>query len=289
MFKLKYNNRYQNEMYTKYDLEFPEEDYYYLENNIFCVADGVTRDLIGGEIRPYPQTKEEAKYIAEHYPNPSGAFKSSKAIADNFVKYMKESNEINEEVVLDAIKKANKDVWEINKDRCIDYVGEDLYCSVAVGGIITDEALYCFGIGDCYIKVFDENREEIFSTVNDHSWMEEFEDEYLRNGEYNWMNPRYRLLMRAGIRNNYIVTYNGKRVGYGALTGEERAMDFVKVYKVPLCKAKYIVAYSDGCMPYFENNEESKKTLENPDIIKENGNERTLVIYEKELKGKEEC
>lgn len=281
MFKLKYSNRYQNQMYTKYDLEFPEEDYYYIENNIFCVADGVTRDLIGGEIRPYPKTREEAEYIAKHYPNPSGALKSSKAIADNFVKYLSEVKEINENAVFEAIKKANKHVWEINKDRKIDYVGEDLYCSVAVGGIITDEALYCFGIGDCYIKVFDENKNEIFTTINDHEWMEAFEDEYLRNGEYNWMNPRYRLLMRAGIRNNYIVTYKGNKVGYGALTGEDRAMDFVKIHKIPLDKAKYIVAYSDGCMPYFENQEETEKTLENPDRIVENGSERTLIIYEK--------
>lgn len=281
MFKLIYNNRFQNQTYTKYELKFPEEDYYKVSGNIFCVADGVTRDLVGGEIRPYPQTREEATYIAEHYPNPSGAHASSRIIADNFVKYMQESKEVNEEEVSKAIRQANKDVWEINKNREIDYVGEDLYCSVAVGGIITDEALYCFGIGDCYIKVFDENKEEIFTTVNDHQWMEVFEEEYLKDGEYNWMNPRYRLLIRAGIRNNYTVTYNGKKAGYGALTGEDRAMDFVSIYKVPLDKAKYIVAYSDGCMPYFENKEEVEKTLENPSRISENGSERTLVIYEK--------
>lgn len=281
MFKLKYDKRYQNQMYTKYGLEFPEEDYYYLENNIFCVADGITRDLIGGEIRPYPKTKEEAEYIATHYPNPSGAFEASKIIANSFVKYIKEAKEINEEAIKQAITKANKDVWEINKVRNIDYVGEDLYCSVSVGGIITENYLYCFGIGDCYIKVFDENKNEIFTTENDHFWMEEFENEYLKSGEYNWMNPRYRLLMRGALRNNYIVTYKGKKVGYGALTGEDRAMDFVKMYKVDLKNAKYIVAYSDGCMPYFENKNEIEETLDNPDRIKIDGSERTLIIYEK--------
>lgn len=281
MFKLKYSKRYQNQIYTKYDLEFPEEDYFYLEENIFCVADGVTRDLIGGDIRPYPKTKEEATYIAEHYPNPSGAFKSSKIIADSFVKYMKEVQESNQEEILNAIRRANKDVWEINKDRKIDYVGEDLYCSEAVGGIIEDNYLYCFGIGDCYIKVYDENYNEIFSTENDHFWMEDFENEYLKGGEYNWFDARYRLLIRGALRNNYIVTHKGKKVGYGALTGEDRAMDFVKTYKIPLDKAKFICGYSDGCMPYFENKEEIQKTLENPDRIKENGSERTLVIYER--------
>lgn len=281
MFKLKYNKRYQNQTYTKYSIEFPEEDYFHIDGNIFCVADGVTRDLIGGEIRPYPKTKEEAEYIANHYPNPSGAFKSSKLIADGFVKYIKEVTDINEEAIREAIRKANKDVWEINKDRKIDYVGEDLYCSEAVGGVITGDYLYCFGIGDCYIKVYDKNFNEIFTTENDHMWMEEFEAEYLKSGEYDWMDPRYRLLIRGALRNNYIVTYKGKKVGYGALTGENSAMDFVEISKIPLEKAKYIVAYSDGCMPYFEKKEEIQKTLENPDRIVENGSERTLVIYER--------
>ena len=132
MFRCIYSNRFQNQIFTKYDIKFPEEDYFCVNENAFSVADGVTRDLIGGEVRPYPKTEEEVRYIAEHYPNPSGAFLSSKIIADNFVKYIKSSNEISEQSVFDSIKRANADVWEINKDREIDYVGEDLYCSVAV-------------------------------------------------------------------------------------------------------------------------------------------------------------
>lgn len=282
MFNLKYNKRYQNQIYTKYNITFPEEDYSVVDGNIFCVADGVTRDLIGGEIVPYPKTKEDAIYIAEHYPNPSGALASSKIIANHFVKYVNEmKKDINEENLKEAIKKANRDIWKINKDRKIDYVGEDLYCSEAVGGIITEKYLYCFAIGDCYIKIFDEDKKEIFSTENDHLWMEEFEEEYLKKGKYDWFDPRSRLLIRGALRNNYMVTYNGKKVGYGALTGEERAMDFVKIYKVPLENAKFICAFSDGCVPYFESEELREKTLKNPDCIKENGSERTLVIYEK--------
>ncbi len=281
MFKVKFEKRYQNQTYTNYGITFPEEDYYCIDENIFCVADGVTRDLVGVEIRPYPKTKEEAQYIADHYPNPSGALESSKIIADNFVKYMKEK-QISKETITEAVRQANKEVWQINKDRDVNYIEEDLYCSEAVGGVITEEYLYCFGIGDCYIKVYNQNKEEIFSTENDHLWMEEFEESYLKTGEYDWMNPRYRLLIRGALRNNYIVKYNGKHVGYGALTGEESAMNFVKVYQVPLKEAKYICAYSDGIMPYLVNKNEVEKTLNNPERIKKNGRERTLVIYEKE-------
>ena len=276
-----YSKRYQNQIYTKYGIEFPEEDFFCIDDNIFCIGDGVTRDLIGGEIRPYPKTEDEAKYIAEHYPNPSGAFMSSKIIANNFVKYIKENEkDVDESIVKESIKKANKDVWEINKNRNIDYIGEDLYCSVAVGGIIKDDFLYCFSIGDCYIKTFDDNYNELFTTENDHFYMEEYEEEFLKKGLYSWQDPRSRVLIRAGVRNNPIISYKGKKVGYGALTGEDSAMEFVKTYKVNLKNAKYICAYSDGCMPYFENKNESEKTIKNPERVAEHGSERTLILYE---------
>ena len=282
MLKLTYCKRYQNQIYTKYGIEFPEEDFFCLDNNIFCVGDGVTRDLIGGEVRPYPKTEEEAKYIAEHYPNPSGAFMSSKIIANNFVKYTKENeNNVDESIIKESIKKANKDVWKINENRNIDYIGEDLYCSVAVGGIIKEDFLYCFSIGDCYIKIFDKNYDELFTTENDHFYMEEYEEKFLKKGLYSWQDPRSRILIRAGVRNNPIISYKGKKVGYGALTGEDSAIEFVKIYKVDLKNAKYICAYSDGCMPYFENKDESKKTIKRPDRIAECGSDRTLIIYER--------
>lgn len=282
MFELKYDNSYQSKIYEKYNIEYPREDYYLVDNNIFCVADGVTRDLAKGKVMPYPKTKEEAQYIADNYPNPSGAFSSSKIIATNFVKYIKENqNCVDKDIIKQAVKKANEGVWEINRDREIDYIEEDLYCSEAVGGIITEKYLYCFSIGDCYIKIFDYNNNEIFATENDHMWMENFEKDYLKSGEYNWFDSRYRLLIRGALRNNYIIMKDGKHVGYGALTGEESAMNFVKIYKVPLEDAKYICVYSDGCMEYFESKEKLKEILEETDIIKQGNSERTLVIYER--------
>ena len=50
---------------------------------------------------------------------------------------------------------------------------------------------------------------------------------------------------------------------------------------IELKDVKYVAAYSDGCMPFFDNKDEAEKTLNNPDRIRENGSERTLVIYEK--------
>ena len=51
---------------------------------------------------------------------------------------------------------------------------------------------------------------------------------------------------------------------------------------LPLQDSKYICAYTDGCMQYFENKEVSQKTIQNPDSIKDSGSERTLVIYSRD-------
>ena len=126
MFKCKFANMYDNDIFSKFNIKPVAEDYFKVSNNAFCVADGVTRDLVGGEIRPYPQTKEEAQYIAEHYPNPSGAYTCAKICADNFVSKIEKEDNISKETIKKVIQEVNKDILEINKNREIDYAKEDL-------------------------------------------------------------------------------------------------------------------------------------------------------------------
>ena len=61
MFKLKFAKMYDNSIFKKYNINPIAEDYFKVEDNIFCVADGVTRDSIYGESIPYPQNKQEVE------------------------------------------------------------------------------------------------------------------------------------------------------------------------------------------------------------------------------------
>ena len=282
MFKLKFAKMYDNSIFEKYNINPIAEDYFKVEDNIFCVADGVTRDSIYGESIPYPKNKQEVEEWIKVYPNPSGAYEAAKICAELFVeKLLEYDKKIDENVILDAIRIANNKIAKINEDRKIDYLANDLFCCVAVGGCIIENTLYCFSIGDCHITAFDENFNIKFNTINNHKQFEDYLEIYSKENEYDWNNPKDRVMVRRDFRNKPGKLYNNKEISFGVLSGEKEAEHYIDVYKVDLSQIKYICAYSDGCEPFFETKEIAKKIILEPEQLKNEGKERTLVIYER--------
>lgn len=282
MFKLKFAKMYDNSIFEKYNINPIAEDYFKVEDNIFCVADGVTRDSIYGESIPYPQNKQEVEEWIKVYPNPSGAYEAAKICAESFVeKLLEYDKKIDENVILDAIRIANNKIAKINENRKIDYLANDLFCCVSVGGCIIENTLYCFSIGDCHITAFDENFNIKFNTINNHKQFEDYLEIYSKENEYDWNNPKDRVMVRRDFRNKPGKLYNNKEISFGVLSGEKEAEHYIDVYKVDLSQIKYICAYSDGCEPFFETKEIAKKIIIEPEQLKNEGKERTLVIYER--------
>ena len=285
-FELIYAKTCDNNAFVKYNIKPVVEDYFKTYGNIFCIADGVTRDSINGEPIPYPTTEEECKKILEIYPNPSGAFESARICADNFIKYIQQifHKSVNEKDILEIAKKINTDIKKINEGREIDYLANDYFGCVAVGGYIDEkeDTLYCFSIGDCHIMCLDEEGNIIFQTNNNHKQFEDYlENIYIPKNNYDWNKSEDRVMVRRDYRNNPDVKYNGKDISFGVLTGEKNAEYYIEEYQVSLKDVKYICAYSDGCEPFFKEKEQRKKICLNPTIIEEQGKERTLIIYEK--------
>lgn len=284
MFKLKFAKTYDNVAFTKHNLTPVVEDYFNVKDTTFCVADGVTRDDINGDPVGYPETEQEARKWLETYPNPSGALESAKIICDDFVYeiHKLDDSEISNKIIDEEIKKANKSLKAINDSRDIDYVKEDYYCSVAVGGRIVGDKLYCFSIGDCHITVLNSDFDVIFTTINNHKQFENYlNDVYSKEHDFDWQRPECRKMVRKDYRNNPAKKYNGKDVSFGVLSGEENAEYYIDTYCVDLSDAKYICAYSDGCEPFFENKENIINILSDLNGLKYEGKERTLIVYEK--------
>lgn len=284
MFECIFANMYDNDIFTKYLVKPIAEDYFKVEKNIFCVADGVTRDTIEGKAVPYPKNKEEVEAWIKKYPNPSGAYEAAKVCAENFVNYLLQcsENEVNKDVILQQIKKTNQDIAKLNENRKIDYLKEDLYCCEAVGGIILKDKMYCFSIGDCHITAFDEDYHIIFTTINNHKQFENYLDNiYVQTHSFDWNKDEDRIMVRRDFRNKPDKKYEGRDISFGALTGEKEAEYYIDGYEVDLKKVKYICVYSDGCEPIFEEKERIQELLKNPNVLKNGGKERTLVIYEK--------
>lgn len=284
MFKLKFSKIYDNNIFTQYGLIPVVEDYFKVSKNVFCVADGVTRDDINGNAVEYPDTELKAREWVKNYPNPSGAYEAAKILCESFVEEIDLHNkdEISEKIVEKSIKKSNSLLKKINDNRKIDYLKEDLYCCEAVGGVILDEILYCFSLGDCHICVLNKDYDIIFETINNHKQFEDYLNNiYIKQHEFNWKQPKYRVMVRKEYRNNPAKKYNGNDISYGAFSGEKDAEYYIDTYKVNLEKAKYVCAYSDGCEPFFENKEKIKELLNNLQLLETYGKERTLVVYER--------
>lgn len=282
MFQLKFAKMYDNSIFKKYNINPIAEDYFAIQDSAFCVADGVTRDSINGTPVPYPKNKEEAQKWVSTYPNPSGAAEAAKICSETFVKEISMQKEIDEQTISNVIKKVNKKIWTINEGRKIDYLAEDLYCCVAVGGIIVKNILYCFSIGDCHITALDKEFNTKFTTINNHRQFEDYlEDVYCKENNYDWNNPQDRIMVRRDYRNRPNKKYQGKEISFGVLSGEKEAEHYIDIYKVNLNDIKYICAYSDGCEPIFASKEKTQEILQNPEKLENEGKERTLIIYEK--------
>ena len=284
MFKLKFAQMYDNTIFTKYGLFPVVEDYFKTDNLTFCVADGVTRDDINGNSVGYPETEEEATDWLSRYPNPSGAYESSRIICEEFVRDVAElsDSEISEKHIMKAIKKSNHELQKINNNRKIDYLKEDYYCCEAVGGRIIENMLYCFSIGDCHITVLNDNLDVVFTTINNHKQFEDYlNNVYCKQHPFDWSTSEARVMVRRDYRNKPYQKYRGKDVSFGALSGEKEAEYYIDTYSVDLKNAKYICAYSDGCEPFFETKKNIMKLMRNLDGLKYEGKERTLIVYEK--------
>ncbi len=290
MFNLKFAKTYDFAIMTKNNLDHVLEDYYIAEADAFCVADGITRDFKDGTtMSSYPTTKEEALKVIEKYPNPSGAAKAAKVCAETFISSLYSFNDsiITEKEIFSAVKNSNSQIQKLNADRKIDYLANDYFATVAVGGKITKDTLYCFAIGDCEILVLDEEYNPIFRSAKTSEekalapYKEPFFLKKIYKSNWNWSNPAYRVHIRKNIRNNTLRKFL-KKHSFGALTGEKKALPFINSFAVPLENAKYILAYSDGVTDCISSKENLISIIKDPEQIKNENHEKTLVIYEKE-------
>ena len=287
MYHLKFAKTYDFAVMQENHLEHVLEDSYSIKNSFFCVADGVTRDRLDGKATTYPQTLEEAIELIEHYPNPSGAATAAQICSNTFVSFLANEVEFSEKKMLEVVKKINQQIANINQKRKIDYIKNDYYGCVAVGGVIQEDILYCFAIGDCVIRTLDNDYNILFDTSTSTveksltPYRQPFLLRHIYKEKWNWYNDKYRRFYRKHVRNNPI-RLMVRKYTFGVLTGQKSALSFVKTYTVPLEKVKYILAYSDGCNECLKGKGAIKEVIQNPEIIQKEKHEKTLIIYERD-------
>ena len=272
-----YNNTFEN-IKTIYK-NFPIEDQYYAKENEAIIADGITRDPIG--INDFSKCTE--KEFIEKYPRPSGAELAAKEICNTFSK--------TKGLLKERLIKCNNQVKILNNKyiKECDYLENDYYGSVTSCISINNNILNYAYICDCGIIIYDKEGNIKFKTEDD---KELYSDPYINKLSLSWKLPETRKKIRKDYRNNPNNIINGKCVSYGALTGEETAIYFIKSGQVNITKNDIVILYSDGFNNFlydkeFINNiinfnkEKFEKYINRKS--KENYNkyglEKTIIIY----------
>lgn len=272
-----YKNTFEN---TKtLNCNFPIEDQYYTSDNEAIIADGITRDPIG--IKDF--SKHSFQEFLDKYPRPSGAFLAAKEIVSTFSK--------TNGSLKDRLIKCNENVKKLNDkyiDKC-DYLENDYYGAVASCMRIENNILDYAYICDCGLIVYDKDGNIKFQTEDD---KELYSDPYINQLGIPWNLPEARVIVRRDYRNNLNNIKDSKRVSYGALTGEESAIEFIRYGKLELLKDDIIVLYSDGFTKFLHEKDFISQLLNFDEEKFENyvdaksvsdydkyGKEKTIVLF----------
>lgn len=194
----------------------PNEDYVLCDDkrNIYILLDGVSRDKINGK-----------------YPSPSPAREVSKLFAKEVYDYLKKNNEqYGLELIKEAFIKGNNAIEHYN----IKYDYSDfLPGTVGIVCVIENDRLYYGYIGDCYGRIIQIHKIKMFTKCQTEQiaiHKKEFSSKTIRNEICN------------NVKNPY---------GYGVLTGQKDALDFLVLGEFNLDNVDMVFLSSDGMEPFL--------------------------------------
>ncbi|MEK6760811.1 MAG: hypothetical protein AABX93_02715 [Nanoarchaeota archaeon] len=221
----------------------PTEDSYDFDhkNLIFSVADGVTRDPY--ETLPNTHTLLGGILFSLNYPRPSPAKIAADIFNKTFQEVMRDylPKNRNEEAIKKAFGQANWRIKKWNYDNLpyFDYAPIDLAGCVASGAVENPDMISIGFTTDCGVAIFDEKGNLVFRTPNE-SPDGKFFSKLMKSKNLTWNDVRARRIIRRDYRNNDV------EHSYGVLTGEEKAMEYVKTFSHELKPNEHLMVYSDG-------------------------------------------
>jgi serine/threonine protein phosphatase PrpC len=206
----------------------------------FAVADGVTR----------------TKYAKDDFPDNSGASQAAKLFCEVVTKHVTQHLEdrprCSDDLLREAFDEANRRIFTLNKEAGIqehlDFVDNDYFGTVGASAYFCGEGHLHYGyIGDCRVVVFNSQHETKLQTPDQVEKMKS----YLRRRSWEGK-LRNRHLLHSTIRNNVdFVDEDGKTVGYGVLTGEQKAASYYRFGSLSVDPGDLVFLHTDGLSHFF--------------------------------------
>ncbi len=235
----------------------PQEDSWgaYSYPKIFAAADGITRDPRGMPVISHRNHLKMIEFFLK-YPRPSPAKYAADAFCRVFQEVVLDFYDKNNNAVLEGFREANKEIKKLNEEHNPhpDYLENDFWACVAVGAVREKGVLSYGFIADCGIAVFDGSG-LTFRTPNEGPNSKgSIDDDVLRKYQTTFAFPEGRKIIRSLYRNN-----PQEPLAYGALTGEEAALQYVRTGQVEVEPLRdTAVVYTDGLEEVVFSQEFSK-------------------------------
>lgn len=211
------------------------------KKGIYIALDGITRG-------PLPK--------GEEYPFPSPATWAAKEAAAAMGKVLTEAETMSESTMLEAARAANNALRELNESLGLwannDYLINDLAGTVfSAMAVNRDNVTYAY-LGDCRVAKIDTAGNLIWISPDDIAPIRKEFPSIKDVGEQ----ERY-LRVRRDFRNKPTAPHGS----YGALTGEDSAIHYIKTGTLPYEKGETILVCSDGITWFLEHDPSFQQLL----------------------------
>lgn len=190
------------------------------------------------------------------YPYPSPARKAAKIAVDKMGEHLSQIDDVTPEDMLDAVRKANEAIRELNRDLGLwentDYLTNDLAGTVIASAVQKDsEMVYTF-MGDSRVALIGQDGQL--------KWVSEDEITPIRGHfpkkEDVGVTERF-VQVRRDFRNNP----SAPHPTYGVLTGEDSALEYVRTGSIEYVPGDVLIAYTDGVTPFIHEDDDFRKLV----------------------------
>ncbi len=233
----------------------PSEDalFYDLDEKIFAVADGVTRDP--SEFLPDLSTPKGKLEWFLRYPRISTARIAAKIFVRKFAEFIRDFDRGNrdEKAVGMAFSFANIEISEFSMKyfKEIDYLTNDHPGCVAAAAVIDNGAIHYGFLADSAVKLVSPSGEIVFSTPDEGpSNLDKYiwQDPELKGTD--WRDPKARVIVRSRYRNNPENPHS-----FGVLTGEPVAVRYVRTGSLEFPQENHLLVHTDGLEKVVQSRE----------------------------------
>jgi len=232
----------------------PREDFYgcwkFGDLTLLAAADGITRDLLTGDAAAGTNSDfwHKLRTLAL-YPRPSPANYASKAFLASMLIYLEPfgSFKVSEADLRFCFYDANYNIGKVRKylygdEADINFLYRDYPGCVGSVAAVQENMLYHGFIADSGVFVADKKGKFKFKTPNEGPNSKgSIDEDIMRRYGWTFQNKEGRRIIRREYRNN-----PEEDLAYGALTGQDEAMEYVRTGSLELEKGDFVACFTDG-------------------------------------------